>query len=195
MDALERENAELRRDVDRLRSAMLHGGGEANEIIVSGLPIPSSLISPVDLIRSIFTFEASELCSHILNVRVHNNNNNNYNKNSRRDGPGSQLGTKSACSYFVSLSSAAVCRAVIAKKRKKRTLKQKDVCPISSDLLIYINEVLSKETYNLLQSAKIAAKEKSYKYVWCRLGQICMRQSDGQPIILINSESDLTNLI
>lgn len=185
---LERENVELRREVDGLRSALSRGRSGRNEIIVSGLPT-SSLISPIDLIKNVFSaIEAFDLCCHILNVRAYNI------ENSKHVGPGSRSKNRSITSYLVSLSSAAVCKAVITKKRIKRILKQDEVCPTGSDLSVFVNEVLSKKTYNLLQSARIVAKEKSYKYVWHRDGQICVRRSDGQPIIFINFKDDLANL-
>lgn len=83
IDALERQNVVLRREVDELRLASLRGRSEANESIVFGLPTSSS-ISPIDLINRVFkTLDASDMICHILNVRAF--------KKPKLVGPSSQL--------------------------------------------------------------------------------------------------------
>lgn len=126
------------------------------EIVVTGLPASLST-TPTDMIKEVFrALDASDLACLILKVRAFSR--------SKSATPRSSSGV-STSSYFVLLSSASVCKAIINKKRAKRILKQRDVYPSGSDQSIYINEVLSKETYSLIQSVKQMAKERSYKYV------------------------------
>lgn len=186
VESLESENATLKREVNCLKASHSREGHVYTDIVISGLPsVPS--ITPLDQIRRVFNaLDASELQCHILDVRP------SVRPQSTVSSASSDRGRKdSISSYFVSLTSVAVRRAIISKKRVKRILTQKEVDPSGSDRLVHVNEVFSKETYSLLQRTKRVAKEKSYKYVWCREGQICVRKSNGGPIIYVNSDGDL----
>ena len=98
-------------------------------------------------------------------------------------------------SIIVTLTSRAARDTVITKKRVRRVLLQRDICGNDSDRGVYVNELLPKNTYELLKITKSIAKEKSYKYVWVRDGHIRVRRSDGEPIVHIDSETDLDRLI
>lgn len=165
VESLENENSSLRREVDCLLTSRSHEGCFNSDIIVSGLPL-LPLIIPLDLIRNVFdAIDASDLRCHILEVRPIVSPSSGTTDASSNISPGKNARV-SSCSFFVSLSSPAVCRAVISKKRIKRLLRQNKIDRSGSDRPVLVNEVLSKEAYSLLQRTKRIARERQYRYVW-----------------------------
>ncbi|XP_024879528.1 uncharacterized protein LOC112459579 [Temnothorax curvispinosus] len=160
-----------------------------NELIISGVPAAMS-VTPLECVRNVFTtLGIPELSCHVLDVRA-------VARKPPPVGAGNRsLPISAANSYIVSLVSGAVRDIVISKKRARRALTQREVCGIDSDRNIYVNELLAKSTYDILKRAKSIAKERSYKYVWVRNGQICVKYSDGDPVIHIDSDTDLAKLV
>ncbi|XP_024879527.1 uncharacterized protein LOC112459578 [Temnothorax curvispinosus] len=187
---LEQASSTQARDIQALKTAQpIAHTEEENKLIISGLPEALS-ITPTELVNNIFSaLDSRNLSSHVIDVRSMKRRLQSGATPSRSSNAGS-LG-----SIVVTLSSGAVRDAIIAKKRAKRVLKQRDVCGNDSDRNLYVNEMLLKATYDLLQHAKRVAKEKSYKYVWIKQGRICVRSSDSTPIIYIDSMENLTDLV
>ncbi|XP_036150573.1 uncharacterized protein LOC118648347 [Monomorium pharaonis] len=158
-------------------------------LILSGVPAAMS-ISPSECARNIFTaLGIPDLSCHILKVRSVTRRNQ---SGAVRDPPGPISSTKS---LIITVASSAVRDLVIAKKRERGTLTQREICCNDSSRSVHVNELLPRDTYELLQKTKQVAKANSYTYVWVKNGRIHVRHSDGKPIIYINSESDLGGLI
>ncbi|XP_024882443.1 uncharacterized protein LOC112461431 [Temnothorax curvispinosus] len=191
---LERESAALAREVSELKTTLSaplvrDEDSNSNKLIISGVPAALS-VSSDEFVKNVFrALDIPNLLCHVLNVRA------------VVRGPllavaGSKPLTPSdTTSLIVTLASAAVRDIVIAKKRSKRTLTQEEVCGDSSERKIYVNELLSKVAYDLLQQTKRTAKQKSYKYVWVSSGRICVRRADGDTIVHIDNAADLAKLI
>lgn len=58
---------------------------------------------------------------------------------------------------------------------------------------IYIREALTKHLKTLLYNAKINLS-KSYEFVWCKDGKVCVRQNSNSKIYYITSMQDITKL-
>ncbi|XP_024875950.1 uncharacterized protein LOC112457257 [Temnothorax curvispinosus] len=183
---LEQENANLVREVRDLRSARSTQATQSgSELIVSGLPSTLSA-TPSEIAKNVFaTLDVPNLSCHIVNTRL-----------VKRE-PSSTVPTVSSpsSSVIISLASSVVRDAVLSSKRSKGAIRQSDVCGGSSHRNVYVNELLPKSTFNLMQQVKRIAKDKSYKYVWVRDGQIHVRRTDGEPVININSDTDLAKLV
>lgn len=59
---------------------------------------------------------------------------------------------------------------------------------------IYFNEHLTRMNKQLLQLAKVKAKELNFKYVWVKNCSIFMRRSDNSPVVHIEKPVDLNKL-
>lgn len=59
---------------------------------------------------------------------------------------------------------------------------------------VYVNENLTATTKNLLWVTKNKARDKEYKFIWVKNGQIFVRQKEGAAVIRIESEADLNKL-
>ncbi|XP_024890652.1 uncharacterized protein LOC112466660 [Temnothorax curvispinosus] len=188
VSALEREVGEFR----NLRSAQSISTTDKhidNELVISGVPAALP-ITPARLIQNVFeSLDVKDLSCHILNVRSM------VRKTHKAVGPDCPPRTDETGSIAVTLSSGAVQRTVLLKARAKRELKQSEVCGNDSNRNIHVNEMLSKATYDLLQLTRRTAKDKSYKFVWMKSRRICIRLSEGKPIINIDSKSDLVKLV
>ncbi|XP_071644570.1 uncharacterized protein [Temnothorax longispinosus] len=159
------------------------------ELIVSGVPAVSQ-VTPDRLVRNVFeALDIGDLTCHILNVRSM------VRKSTLDTGRDHSSRADEIVSLAVTLTSSTVRNEVMSKMRNRRVLKQSEICGNESNRRIYVNEMLPRATYDLLQSTKRIAKERSYKFVWTRRGCICVRHSEGKPIISIGSESDLTKLV
>ncbi|XP_077277687.1 uncharacterized protein LOC143905905 [Temnothorax americanus] len=182
---LEQDSAELTCVIHDLKSAQFfHESHNGNELMVSGLP--SALpISPSQLAGNVLTaLGVPDLACHVLGPRVV--------KRSRSE---SSASSTSSGSVIVTLASNAVRDAVIIKKRARGILRASEVCGGNSDRIIHVNEFLTKSAYDMLQRAKSIAKEKSYKYVWIRNGRICVRHANGEPVIYVDSDTDLAKIV
>lgn len=60
---------------------------------------------------------------------------------------------------------------------------------------VYMSETLSFKTQRLFYMAREFARDNSYSYCWTSRGNIYLRKIDGQPLIRIQSEADLSKLM
>lgn len=88
------------------------------------------------------------------------------------------------------------------KKRDEFILKRSKVRISNDDLLgngnkskVYINENLTPFYKNLLWKAKTIQQEKRYAFAWFRFGKVLMRKDERSPVIRIDQESDLNELV
>ncbi|XP_071637526.1 uncharacterized protein [Temnothorax longispinosus] len=188
VSALARKVVELR----ELRSAPtvpIANEQVSNGLVISGVPAVLP-VTPLELVHNVFAaLNIKDLMCRVINVRPM----------VRKALPAADRDRSSRAaetsSIAVTLTACAVRDEVMSKMRTRRVLKQSDVCGNDSDRKIYVNEMLPKATYDLLNSTRRVAKEKSYKYVWIKRGRICVRLSDGKPTINIDSESGLAKLL
>ena len=78
---------------------------------------------------------------------------------------------------------------IMAIKRKKRLSANN--CGFNSNERIFFNDWLSPKAKSILYAAKNVKREKGYKYIWARNGNILARKSDGGDIIRLSELSDL----
>jgi hypothetical protein len=78
-------------------------------------------------------------------------------------------------------------------RRVKGTLSTRHM-GLTMDQPIYIGESLTKKRRMLFNAARKVRREKQYKYLWVRNGKIFLRKSDGEKVISINSDTDLSKL-
>ncbi|XP_036147479.1 uncharacterized protein LOC118647192 [Monomorium pharaonis] len=170
--ALEHQCTALANEVRSLKSEHRPVSDQSdNSLILSGVPATMP-ITPMACARNMFTvLEIPELSCHILDARI-------IRKTQSVIASDRPLPISETGSIIVTLTSRAVRDTVITKKRVRRVL-QRDICGNDSVRGVYVNELLPKNTYELLKTTKSIAKEKSYKYVWVRDGHICVRRSDG----------------
>ena len=74
-------------------------------------------------------------------------------------------------------------------------LTVKDVFAIDKPGNISIREFLPAPIYSLLRRTKDLASRAVFKYVWTRSESICVRKSDGSPVISIRTEADFSKLV
>ncbi|KAG7302623.1 hypothetical protein JYU34_012570 [Plutella xylostella] len=60
---------------------------------------------------------------------------------------------------------------------------------------VYASEHLSPTNKELHKLARLAAKEKQYKYIWVRGGRILVRKNDTSPIIVIKDQDCIKKLL
>ncbi|XP_036148419.1 uncharacterized protein LOC118647485 [Monomorium pharaonis] len=184
--ALEHECTVLANEVRNLKSELKPVSDQSeNSLILSGVPATMPIMAPMAYARNMFmALEIPELSCHILDART-------IRKTQSVAASDRPLPVSATGSIIVTLTSRATRDIVITKKRVRRVLVQRDICDNDSDRDVYVNELLPKNTYELLKLTKKIAKEKSYKYVWVRESHIHIRRSDGEPIVHIDSETDL----
>lgn len=79
------------------------------------------------------------------------------------------------------------------KRRVKRDFSTRHM-GMAMDTPIYLNDSLSPSRRRLLAQARQLRKEKAYKHLWLRNGNILLRKEDGSPIVEIRTQADLSNL-
>lgn len=82
---------------------------------------------------------------------------------------------------------------LLRKRRIKRDFSTRHL-GLASDIPLYLNESLAPERRRVLALARRIKAEKGYKYLWIRNGKILMRKIDGQAVIVLETESDLSKL-
>ncbi|XP_037298620.1 uncharacterized protein LOC119190552 [Manduca sexta] len=60
---------------------------------------------------------------------------------------------------------------------------------------VFINDHLTAKNKLLLSKAKKAAAVKDFRYIWVKHAKIHIRKNDTSPVLVINSEKDLTKII
>ncbi|XP_046687458.1 uncharacterized protein LOC124373108 [Homalodisca vitripennis] len=63
-----------------------------------------------------------------------------------------------------------------------------------SDVLVYLNESLSPMRRKLLAKARMLKRDRGYKYIWLRNGNILLRKEEGSAVIQIKTQADLDKL-
>lgn len=61
--------------------------------------------------------------------------------------------------------------------------------------MIFVDEELTKATYDLFKRAKQELRGVGYKYVWHRDGKILVRKSDDSRIVAIRNDDHLRELL
>ncbi|KOB74531.1 Uncharacterized protein OBRU01_09055 [Operophtera brumata] len=59
---------------------------------------------------------------------------------------------------------------------------------------LFIRQALTQHLKNVLWKAKQALKD-THKFVWCKEGKVLVRKTDQSKIIVLRSETDITNLV
>ncbi|XP_046666447.1 uncharacterized protein LOC124358200 [Homalodisca vitripennis] len=63
-----------------------------------------------------------------------------------------------------------------------------------SDVPVYLNESLSPMRRKLLAKARMLKRDRGYKYIWLRNGNILLRKEEGSAVIQIKTQADLDKL-
>ncbi|KAG8270403.1 hypothetical protein J6590_085783 [Homalodisca vitripennis] len=81
---------------------------------------------------------------------------------------------------------------------KKRRGKKRDFSTrhlgLTMDIPVYLNESLSPARRRLLAQARQLRKERGYKYIWLRNGNILLRKEEKAPVVEIRTQADLNGL-
>lgn len=102
-------------------------------------------------------------------------------------------GTKGS-SAIISLKSLDKKQQLLNARANKGKIKASS-CGLGNDeALIFLDEELTKETYNLYKKAK-CLKEHGYKYIWHKDGKVFVRRMDGDNVIVIKNELVLNDLL
>ena len=81
----------------------------------------------------------------------------------------------------------------MARKCEHKELTVKEVFGLDPPGSVFVKEFLLAFGYGLLHRTAVAARA-GFKYVWTRSGAICVRETDGSPVIFIKTEADFVNL-
>lgn len=164
----------------------------AAEIILAG--IPSTLTYTEREIASMIltALGVPELATDILDIRVLPKKTNT--RNAQATIAESQ-NTTETISFVLKLKSLQVRDHIISKTRGKSRLAVKEVFSNNESGFIYINELLPADIYKLKNATKAKAVLAGFRYVWVKSGRVFARKSDGEPVIQINSEADLSKLV
>lgn len=85
-------------------------------------------------------------------------------------------------------------RKILGSRSKKGKLTLRNTKFSESDQRIFVDEELTKETYNLFKYSK-QLKGVGYKYVWHRDGKVLARKNDESKIIAIRNEGHVRDLM
>ena len=104
-------------------------------------------------------------------------------------------------SLFIKLRTPSLVGNIIRAKKRfnllhSRDLKLSDLDQEDSSKIvatnIYINEVLSMNSFKLFQNLKTVAKSFGFKYVWHRRGSYLVKWKDGERVHVFTSAADLS---
>ena len=191
-EELRRENASLRSQITDLpnRLASVESGHVSSDVTISGLPL-SLTDTPLDMVHKVFgALGIPELDGDILEVRVL------AGKTGGAIGERRSTSTANTMSgsLLVGLKSPKVRDFIMTKKREHKNLTVKEVFGLDRPGSIFIKEFLPSPVYGLLRRTKAVAVRAGFKYIWTRSGAICVRKTDGSPIISVKTEADFANL-
>lgn len=82
----------------------------------------------------------------------------------------------------------------VAAARACKTLSAADVGFSGASQRVFVNDHLNAASKNLLNSAKLLAKEKNFSYVWVKYGKIHVRKDDSSPVFIVYRETDLNKI-
>lgn len=80
------------------------------------------------------------------------------------------------------------------KRKRNRATMKIDIPGTNNKSIIYINEHLTKENNAIFRHARLSLREKGYKYIWTKNGQILAKKDDGSRIKVIKEQSDVDRL-
>ena len=78
--------------------------------------------------------------------------------------------------------------------RRHRSMYAREIGFEDSQNQVFINDHLTKRSKELLWKARNLKREKNYKYVWYKNGNIYLRKNDNTEAMRISNESDLLKL-
>ncbi|XP_046737157.1 uncharacterized protein LOC124405931 [Diprion similis] len=102
--------------------------------------------------------------------------------------------TTGARPIIIKLNTVNARNTWLERAKVKRGIKAKDVYTGFPETAVYINEALTPAKKRLLYLAKMFAREKRYKYVWIKDGNVLMRKDEGEKTIQVKHHIDLENL-
>ncbi|XP_050358746.1 uncharacterized protein LOC126779040 [Nymphalis io] len=187
ISSLETENSRLRNDVQKInnRICMLEKSSRNHNVEIQAVP-ESRNENVMDLFK--------RLCE-IINVpldpiQIHA---------CRRV---AKLNPSSARprNILVTLSSPYIRDTILSavhrynKSHPKETLNSSLIGVTGESRKIYVTEHLSPECKMIHASARKVSKEKQYRYVWVKYGNVYMRKNESSSAILIKNEECLKNL-
>lgn len=164
---LERIEATMRENEQRTR---------LNNIEIKGVPVTPSenLFTIISKIGSKINCEVKkEQINYIARVPQRNNKDN---KN-----------------IIVSLHNRYQRDDFVAAAKKCHTLMATDL-GLAIDTKVYINDHLTFENKQLLNKAKVLAKEKDFTYIWVKNCKILVKKNSTSPTYAIKSETDLKKI-
>ncbi|KAH7965260.1 hypothetical protein HPB49_005460 [Dermacentor silvarum] len=77
----------------------------------------------------------------------------------------------------------------------KKTKLSTNQLGFREDEPVYVNEHLCLENKVLLSKARLARREKNWKFVWVTQGKILMRKTEKSPVLHITCAADLEKVI
>ncbi|KAG8304976.1 hypothetical protein J6590_081088, partial [Homalodisca vitripennis] len=84
---------------------------------------------------------------------------------------------------------------LLHKRRVKRNLNSHDLGMTDKPAeVVYVNECLSAGRCRMLNAARQAKREKGYTYLWIRGGKVLMRKNQGDPVKVLNSMDNISDL-
>lgn len=95
---------------------------------------------------------------------------------------------------LVSLRSPIVREHLLRRKRTKKRLLVSEVFDSPHQGLIYVNDHLPADIYNLRKRAKARVSEMGWKSCYTQDGHVYVRKSYGSPPLMISSEDDLAHI-
>lgn len=175
-EEISRDNQTLKEKVQKLESVMnIQNASKIRQnICISGLPINGEQATSTDVVKLCTSLDVPVTANDVEDLR--------------------QFKTQKGIKIIVTLKDLDLKRRILAARSKKGKLTPTRCGLGTSDAAIFINEELTKETYNLFKKAK-NLKELGYKYVWHRNGKVLVRKNDGDNPVFISSESVLNELL
>lgn len=82
---------------------------------------------------------------------------------------------------------------LMKKRREKKDFSTRHM-DLPTDTPVYLNDSLSPARRRLLAEVRRLRREKGFKYLWLRNGNILLRREEGSPVVEIRSQADLSKL-
>lgn len=147
-----------------------------NEIKISGLP-NNPRISSLEAVKTIFnSLEVTNLIGDVIETREFVNKN---------------IVTSTTKSIVVTMKSDVIANHIVNKSRKKRGLASSELFGGNNSGLVYINELLPKETFDLYMKVRQEKKKCLWKSAWHEFGYIYIKKSEKSEVVRIDNKSDL----
>lgn len=83
---------------------------------------------------------------------------------------------------------------LVQKRRQRKGDFSTRHLGLPSDTPVYINDSLSPARRKLFFEVRQLKRDKGYKYIWMRNGNILLRKEEGSPVITIKCQADLSKL-